>query len=118
MQVGEVYYSAAQEVENICGGKILLIDDDASALEACSVSLRREGHEVRAFLSFPEGLSCLESEHFDLVMVKLGAVPSLKDERFWSVRSRSVAGGPSCLWHAASIGVATWMWRTWEPWTN
>jgi hypothetical protein len=114
----EVYYSVAREVGNISRGKILLIDDDATALEARSASLRREGHDVRAFASFPEGLSCLESEHFDLIAVKLREVPSLEDERFWSVRSGSAAGGPSSFWHAASVGLVTWMWRTWELWTN
>jgi hypothetical protein len=69
MQVEDVYYSAAQEVENTSRGKILLIDDDARALEACSSSLRREGHEVRAFVSFPDesmnngGLSFLFTIH-------------------------------------------------------
>jgi response regulator RpfG family c-di-GMP phosphodiesterase len=113
-----VYYAAAGEVDNTSPGKILLIDDDAGALEARSASLRREGHDVRAFASFPEGLSCLESEHFDLISVKLRGVPNSEDERFWSVRSRSTRGGPSCLWHAVSIGPVTWMWCTWELWTN
>jgi response regulator RpfG family c-di-GMP phosphodiesterase len=118
MQGGEVYFSAALEVGNNSRGKILLINDDAKALEAYSSSLRREGHEVRAFLSFPEGLSCLESDHFDLIMVKLREVPSFEGEGCWSVKSRSTAAGLSCLWHTVSTGVVTWMWRTWELWTN
>ena len=118
MQGEEVFYNVAKEVENASRGKFLLIDDDAGALEACSSSLRREGHEVRAFVSFPEGLSCLESEHFDLIVVKLGEVPSLGDERIWGVSSGSTAGGPSCFWHAVSTGLVTWMWRTWDVWAN
>jgi len=118
MQGGELYCALPQEVENTRRGKVLLINDDAGALEAYCSSLRREGHDVRAFASFPEGLSCLESEHFDLIVVKLAEVPTLEDERFWSVRSRSAAGGLSSLWHAVSIGLVTWMWRTWEHWTN
>jgi hypothetical protein len=118
MLLGEVPYSAALEVENTSRGKILLINDDTRALESHSSSLRREGHEVRAFASFPEGLSCLESEHFDLIVVKLGEVPSLEDEQFWSVRTRSTAGGMSRFWHAVSIGLVTWIWCTWEAWTN
>jgi response regulator RpfG family c-di-GMP phosphodiesterase len=114
----EVYLDPAQQIENTRGGKFLLIDDDCSALEACSSSLRREGHEVRAFASFSEGLSCLESEHFDLVMVKLRADSTLTDERFWTVESRFPAGGPACFWHAVSTGVVTWMWRTWDNWRN
>ena len=118
MDAGELYFTTQQEAGNTSRGKILLIDDDAKALEARSASLQREGHSVRGYSSFPEGLSCLESEHFDLIMVKLKEVPSLEDEEFWSVSSRSPAGGPSSFWHAASIGLDTWLWRTWEHWTN
>jgi hypothetical protein len=118
MQAGELYYTTEQDLENASRGKILLIDDDTKALEARSASLRREGHEVRAYASFPEGLSRLESEHFDLIMVKLEEIQSVEKEEFWSVSSRSTAGGPSSFWHAASIGLVTWMWRTWEVWSN
>ena len=118
MQAGELYYTTEQDLENASRGKILLIDDDTKALEARSASLQRDGHSVRAYSSFPEDLSCIESEHFDLIMVKLKEVPSLEGEGFWSVSSRSPAGGPSSFWHAASIGPDTWLWRTWEHWTN
>jgi hypothetical protein len=63
-------------------------------------------------------LSCLESEHFDLVMVKLRQVPSLENEESWSVSSRSHSAGPACFWQAMPTGVVTWLWRTWEFWTN
>ena len=118
MQAGELYFTTEQEIETSTRGKILLIDDNAKALEARSASLRREGHDVRAYASFPEGVSCLDSEHFDLIAVKLKEVPSLEKEEFWSVSSGSNAGGPASFWHAASIGMVTWMWRTWEVWTN
>jgi len=117
MQAAEWYDATGQDQGNISGGRILLIDDDAEALEARSASLRREGHEVRAYASFPEGLSHLDSEHFDLIMVKLKDVPGIDNEEFWTVKSRSTIGGPSS-WHAASIGLVTWMWHTWEIWTN
>ena len=118
MEARELVRSIAHGVGITFRGKILVVNDDAQDLEAYSSSLRQEGFEVRAFVSYPEGLSCLESEHFDLVMVKLRKVPSLEDEEFWSVRSRSPAAGLTCFWQAASIGVVTWMWRTWELWTN
>ena len=109
-------------IEQIAGitsrGKILVVDDNAQDLETYSSSLRQEGFEVRAFASYPEGLSCLESEHFDLVMVKLRKVPSLEDEESWSVRSRSPATGLTCFRQAVSIGVVTLMWCTWQLWTN
>lgn len=99
-------------------GKILVVDDDARNLQLTSASLRHEGFDVRAFASYPEGLSCLESEHFDLVLVKLSKAPSCEDEMFWSVRSRSTASGLSWLWQAVSVGLVTMMWCTWEVWTN
>jgi DNA-binding response OmpR family regulator len=118
MEAEELYFTENQEVGNSSRGKILIIDDDATALAARSASLRREGLEVRAFASYPEGLSCFESEHFDLIMVKLKELPNLESEEFWSVSSRSTAGGPVSFWHAATSGVVTWLWRTWEVWTN
>jgi response regulator RpfG family c-di-GMP phosphodiesterase len=118
MDVGEVPCSVAQGDGNTSRGKILVVNDNAQDLEACSSSLRQEGFEVRAFASYPEGLSCLESEHFDLVMVKLRKVPSLEDEESWSVRSRSPATGLTCFRQAVSIGVVTLMWCTWQLWTN
>jgi hypothetical protein len=117
MQAGELYYPTEQELGNVGGGKILLIDDDTAALAARSASLRREGHDVRAYVSLPEGLSRLESEHFDLIMVKLKDLPNVSIDEFWSVRSRSPAGSPSS-WHAACVGLVTWMWRTWDLKTN
>jgi ActR/RegA family two-component response regulator len=118
MEVEALIHSIAEEIEITSRGKILVVGDDAEDLEGYSSSFRREGFEVRAFASYPEGLSYLESEHFDLVMVKLRKAPSLEEEESWSVRSRTPAAGLTCFWQAVSIGVVTWMWRTWENWTN
>jgi ActR/RegA family two-component response regulator len=117
MQAGELYYTTEQEIENTSRGKILIIDDDVTDLAARTASLRREGHEVLAYASLPEGLSRLQSEHFDLIMVKLKEVPNVDSEGFWSVKSTSAAGSSSS-WHAASLGLTTWMWRTWDVKTN
>jgi DNA-binding NtrC family response regulator len=65
--------SAAQGVGITSQGKILVIDDDAKDLEAYSLCLRQEGYEVHALVSYSEGLSCLKSERFDLVMVSQGS---------------------------------------------
>ena len=118
MEAGAVNLSVAQEVGITFRGKILVINDDAQDLEVYSSSFRQEGFEVRAFVSCREGLSCLESEHFDLVMVKLRKVRSCEDEESWSARSRSPAAGLSWSWQAVTIGVVTVMWCTWELWTN
>ena len=99
-------------------GKILVVGDGTNDLETYSSSLRQEGFEVRTFASYPEGLSCLESEHFDLIMLKLREVPDMQGEQFWRVRSKSPATSASWSWQGISIGMATWMWRTWEVWSN
>lgn len=117
MQAGELYYTTEHELENISRGKILLIDDDATDRAARAASLRRDGHDVRAYDSLPEGLSRVQSEHFDLIMVKLKEVPNVDSEEFWSVKSTSAAGSSSS-WHAACVGLTTWMWRTWDVETN
>jgi len=118
MEASAVIGSIAEEVGITFRGKILVVDDNAKDLDTYSSSLRQEGCEVRTFASYPEGLSCLESEHFDMVMVKLRKVRSCEDEESWSVRSRSPAAGPSWSWQAVTIGVVTVMWCTWELWTN
>jgi len=117
MQAGELYYTTDQEIGSVSRGKILLIDDDARERETRCASLRREGHEVRAYASLPEGLSRLESEHFDLIMVKLKEMPNTDSDEFWSVESRSTTGSPAS-WHAASVGLVTWLWRTWDVKAN
>ena len=117
MQAGEFYYNTEHEPESISKGKILLIDDDATALAVRSRDLRREGHDVHACASLPEGLSQLQAEHFDLIMVKVKEVPDADSEEFWSVKSKSTTGSPSS-WHAASVGLVTWLWRTWDVKAN
>ena len=118
MQTAMAFNDDIQVLEQVSRGKILLVDEDAGALEACSSSLRRQGHEVHARLSLPEDLSSLESEHFDLIAVKFGQIPNPEGGQFWSVRSNSAAIGPSCSWNAVSVGRLTWMWRSWESATS
>ena len=118
MQVEEFHFSGALDLLDADRAKFLLINGDAKALEAYTSLLRRDGHEVYASPSFPEGSSCPESEHFDLMMVKMGGLPDSEDERFWKLRAGSAVDGPSCSWHSATTGDVAWVWRTWEPWAN
>jgi len=118
MEANAISHSMEEGAEITFRGKILVVGEVTKDLEAYSSSLRQEGFEVRAFASYREGLSCLESEHFDLIMVKLREVPDLQDEEFWRVKSRSPAAGLSWFWQGISIGRVTWMWRTWELQSN
>ena len=118
MQANAVNHSIAEGAEIAFRGKILAVGDGAKDLDAYSSSLRQEGFEVRTFASYLEGSSCLESEHFDLIMLKLREVPDLQDDQFWRVRSTSPAAGVSWFWQGMSIGMVMWMWHTWELWTN
>src|SRR5208337_2148428 len=105
MEANAVNHSIAEGAEIAFRGKILVVGDGAKDLEACSSSLRQENFEVRAFASYPEGLSRLESEHFDLIMLKLREVPDMQGEQFWRVRSTSPAAGLSWSWQGISIGM-------------
>jgi DNA-binding NtrC family response regulator len=118
MEANAVGHSIAEGAETTSRGKILVVGDGSKDLKSYSSSLRQEGFEVRTFASCPEDLSCLESEHFDLIMVKLREAPDLQGENFWRVRSRSPAAGVPWFWQGMSIGMVTWMWRTWDLRTN
>ena len=118
MEANAISRSLEEGAEITFRGKILVVGEGTKDLEAYSSSLRQEGFEVRTFASYREGLSCLESEHFDLIMVKLREVPDLQDEEFWRVKSRSPAAGLCWFWQGISIGMVMWMWRTWELQSN
>src|SRR5208337_504332 len=114
MEANAVNHSIAEGAEIAFRGKILVVGDGTKYLEAYSSSLRQEGFEVSTIASYPEGLSCLESQHYDLIMVNLRGGPDLQHKQFWRVRSTSPATGLSWSWQGISIGTVTWMWRTWE----
>ena len=50
------------------GASILVVDDDESMLEFCTVFLTHEGHEVRAAGSGREALLLLQDVPFDIVL--------------------------------------------------
>ena len=118
MEADAINQSISEGAEIASRGKILVVGDGTQDLEAYSSSLRQEGFNVRTFAACPEGLSCLESEDFDLIMLNLREVPNLQDEQFWRVRPASPATGLACSWQGMSIGTVTWIWRTWELWSN
>jgi len=53
-------------------GKALLVHEDPEALRDYGNLLERSGYQVRACRRFEEGLGCLGSELFDIVMVSQG----------------------------------------------
>jgi len=52
-------------------GKILVIDDEDIVLKSCYRALTPEGHTVKTANNGAEGLSMLENEPFDIVMVDI-----------------------------------------------
>jgi PAS domain S-box-containing protein len=85
------------------GGRILLIDDDVSVLEAVEAILRDGNHAVRTAASFPEAQRLLGEEEFDAVVadaeVRAGAgVESLQD---WLIANRPLLAG-RLVWMSAS----------------
>jgi len=53
-------------------GRALLVHEDPEALRVYGNLLERWGYQVRACRRFEEGLGCLGSELFDIVMVSQG----------------------------------------------
>jgi two-component system response regulator PilR (NtrC family) len=66
-------YTDAQEVGITFQGKILLIDDNAEDLEAYFLCLAQKGYDVRPLVSYSHGLSWLDSERFDMIIVSQGS---------------------------------------------
>jgi DNA-binding NtrC family response regulator len=52
-------------------GRVLVVDDHASAREAMTDILRRAGHQVQAASSAPEALRRLEKETYDVILTDL-----------------------------------------------
>jgi DNA-binding NtrC family response regulator len=56
-------------VFTVSEGKILIIDDEDIVLKSCYRALTPEGYDVRTAGNGVEGLSMLENEPFDIVMI-------------------------------------------------
>ncbi|HKV23684.1 MAG TPA: PAS domain S-box protein [Candidatus Acidoferrum sp.] len=62
----------AQENEEIREGRILLIDQDDSILEAVRAILREREHQVETARTASDAMSLLEKREFDLIVADLG----------------------------------------------
>jgi two-component system NtrC family sensor kinase len=90
------------------GGRILLIDDDVSVLEAVEAILRDGNHAVRTAASFPEAQRLLGEQEFDAVVadaeVRAGAgAESLQD---WLIANRPVLAGRLVSMSASAMPAA------------
>jgi len=52
-------------------GRILVVDDDHSTVEAMATLLGQDGHEVEAFTSGKEAIAAMRSRPFDVVVTDL-----------------------------------------------
>jgi len=52
--------------------KVLLVDEEAGDLKILRLTLEGQGFEVFTCTSYEEGISCLEAEPFDFVVVSQG----------------------------------------------
>jgi DNA-binding NtrC family response regulator len=55
-------------------GRILLVDDDPADLSFYSVILEHEGYRLKTSASFADGVSLLERESYDMVVVSQGTL--------------------------------------------
>lgn len=53
--------------------KVLLVNEDRIELRYYAGVLQQHGYDVRSCTSYAEGVRCLESEHFDFVLVDQGS---------------------------------------------
>jgi PAS domain S-box-containing protein len=64
--------SPATEIPNLSGISVLVVDDEADALDLITVELTNCGARVRAYLSAAEALAALEKSDYDLVISDIG----------------------------------------------
>ena len=60
-----------QRIEQLKEGRILLIDQDDSVLEAVGAILREREHEVETAKTAADAMAALEKQEFDLVLADL-----------------------------------------------
>ena len=53
--------------------KVLVVDDEAGDLKVIRLTLEGQGFDVFTCTSYEAGLQCLDSEHFDFVLVSQGS---------------------------------------------
>ncbi|MBI4165759.1 MAG: response regulator [Acidobacteria bacterium] len=72
MQGGMPADAAVVPVESGARGRVLLVDCELDDLHSYAETLQREGYEVRTCACHCEGLTALEEESFDFVVVCQG----------------------------------------------
>jgi two-component system C4-dicarboxylate transport response regulator DctD len=65
--------SAAQKIQFVPRGRVLLVDEQPGDLEDCRATLQAQRFEVRTCCSYAEGLRCLDTEVFDFLIVSQGS---------------------------------------------
>jgi DNA-binding NtrC family response regulator len=64
---------AAERTQSTPRGRVLLVDEEPEDLDTCRAVLQGKKFEVRICRSYAEGLRCLDSEVFDLLIVSQGS---------------------------------------------
>jgi len=85
------------------GGRILLIDNDESVLEAVEAILREGNHAVRSAASFPEAQRLLREQEFDAVVAdaEVRAAAGGEGLQEWLTTNRPALAG-RLVWMSAS----------------
>ena len=62
---------AAEELQKITKGRILVVDDDTIVQELLTTILTKEGHEVEIIDNGDDALQKLESENYDVILLDI-----------------------------------------------
>jgi DNA-binding NtrC family response regulator len=64
---------AAERIQFVPRGRVLLVDEEPGDLDCCRTILQGQRFEVRTCRSYGEGLRCLDTEVFDFLIVGQGS---------------------------------------------
>ena len=64
---------AAQRIQFVSRGRVLLVDEEPGDREYCRTTLQAQKFEVRTCGSYSEALRCLDTEAFDFIIVSQGS---------------------------------------------
>jgi DNA-binding NtrC family response regulator len=91
-----------QTMEQVKEGRILLIDQDDSVLEAVGAILREREHEVETAKTAADAMAALEKQEFDLVLadLDLSGTAGRNILHDW-IRARRPRLAKRCIWMRA-----------------
>lgn len=98
--------SSPTEIPNLSGIAILVVDDEADALDLIKVELTNCGAEVRVYLSAAEALTALKTSEFELLISDIGMPEQDGYQFIGQVRAEEIAAQTKKIPAVALTGFA------------